>query len=715
MTSSRDILRQEVSPHYSEPEVHPLVSPRHEDVPTWNILPSYQLYEATFSKTLSISKEDLKLDPPSYEQSSPNELLGTGDGYFAGVSIPSSNDQPARSTTISPTSSTSTPASSYPAESSRWENSILGNTHKLKRVGTQKQPHPLKINIQLIDGPGEIGKVPNLIEDPFEIEYQQGDSLFGYVTVRNDSSADVPFNMFSVVFEGKVSVMNTIGDTIDSKCPLIFYKFLNMFDYNASWTPAFIDTNVRESGIDPIDGTTLQFPMERVFAPKTTYKKFFTFTIPEKLLDCACEIHNLSQHCEALPTIGLAREQFLIELRRLREQQRPPVSAQSTRPQLKATSSSSSIGSKNGVHKVLKTRIKDFSFPDTAISYSIEARVVGKASDYPKIFKDSIQDEFVLVNESSCYVRLIPRERLSQDVSKDQILRESKLVYENIISRIDESLENDQTSGKTPMRKSSTRKLPHLYKPMEKLSISSPPIYSLTIPCIKKATLTSAAKSIGVISLSTPKRTYVLPYVTHETKATKKINSRITIPLDFTFQGTKSPPELKNISVELIAFTYRSKKYPVPIEFYHDLLFTNSSSTNQSFEHIVTNKFQRYLTTINKLSQVVGWENINVSKQLFMDIKSLAKLQPKYTSIRADHVEISPLKWCKTSGANSSEYSGETVVSINEKTFHTESDICLVPSFQSCIIGRLYYLKITISMQHAEPIVMKIPINIEKS
>ena len=50
--------------------------------------------------------------------------------------------------------------------------------------------------------------------------------------------------------------------------------------------------------IDPIDGSALCFKKEKIIFPGITYKRFFTFRIPNNLLDSECNDHALSKHVE---------------------------------------------------------------------------------------------------------------------------------------------------------------------------------------------------------------------------------------------------------------------------------------------------------------------------------------------------------------------------------------------------------------------------------
>lgn len=657
-------MHQGPSPPY-EPStgVPPLSSPEHEDIPTWNILPSYQLYQSTFSKNILLSNDDLTFEPPDYEDDA-NTRQGI-PGYFDGVTVENAGS--------------SLPRSSSPLVSTlptRWENSIHGNTHKLKRLTSSSSCSNLKISIVLTHGPGEPGKLPLDVIDPKKIEFKQGDTVNGYVTITNTSSKPIPFSMFFVVFEGKVSVRKPGGSDInDPKYALIYYKFMNMFDYNASWTPAQLDSTLNGMNIDPLDRSVLRFPLNgKLFEPLVTYKKYFSFKIPERLLDAACEEHNLQLHCEIQPSIGLPREQFLIELRKLRRNspasRRGDNSLTGKRNNIDSYMVSGDVGNTqggSGLNDVLRSSIKDISFPDTAISYSVEARVIGKASSYPEVFNtkkfESIEDdEFIIVDEESCFVRIVPKRRINLEEDRNQILKESKLVFEDLVKRVKEivNLGRNLQAGEPISRPPSCEliKRPQLYtgKSESSLALASSSslesCYRLSTNCTKK--LLSSSKFLGEFICQTPKLKYVIPYViprqyTHKNSSVKQFGGTgINIPLEFIFKGIK-PPEIKLFSVDLIAFTYRSKKYPVPIEIYHDLIFKNKPLSKiqsfDNFDYYVVEPFQKYLDELIQLTKQFGSEVLQIDKKLIMDIKSLANLQTKFNTVKVEQARLSPTKW----------------------------------------------------------------------
>ena len=109
-----------------------------------------------------------------------------------------------------------------------------------------------------------------------------------------------------------------------------------------------------------------------------------------------------------------------------------------------------------------------------------------------------------------------------------------------------------------------------------------------------------------------------------------------------------------------------------------------------------------------------------------MDVKSIAKLNVKYTTLKVDNVKVKPKQGVSTHWeAEEASFSHKMTLNISFSKLLskdssgsyedlTQEPIVLVPSFQSCIIGRLYYLKINAKLQNGEPITLKVPVTIER-
>ena len=66
------------------------------------------------------------------------------------------------------------------------------------------------------------------------------------------------------------------------------------------------------------------------------------------------------------------------------------------------------------------------SFLDSCLAYRIDARVIGKASDYKyKVDKD----QYVVSKEASCPIRVVPTPNLEMEYNFQQLKQEAELYY----------------------------------------------------------------------------------------------------------------------------------------------------------------------------------------------------------------------------------------------------------------------------------------------
>lgn len=700
----------------SQPILHPMVSPAVEEVPIWNILPSYQLYESTFAKVMDPLIEDFNEEPPLYDDSPPHLVTPEAENdYFSrNANIPGSG------------------SSARPPEP-RWENTILANAHRMKNVDEFNKlvAENLTIDIVLTKKPGIKGRKPD-IYDPLELEFLQGDSIHGYVIVENTGNEPLSFDMFSVVFEGRVSVNS--NEASSGTKPLLFYKFLNMFDYNASWTPVFFEGQLPNTHdyIDPIDGSTLQFPYKRQLKPGVVYKKFFNFTIPENLLDCSCEPHELPQHCVLFPSIGLDKYVFLQRLRKLREVPRPNTAMVSPKGQIVTQN-----GHKNIKKKSPNLITRDYGFPDTSISYSVETRVIGKRTMYEKAITPN-NEEFIIVKEASMPLRIIPRDIESSTVGTNCPIAEKH--YKSFVKSIEKSIETGRRlqEGKESeilTRKSSTVKQSYTGSP--KTSKQQINVYKVHFP-YKRKILTQPSKVMGLLNAIVEKREHVLRYETPynyktvtavDSKKSSMLKAQINLEYISTEGENKAikPPEIRGVCAKIAICTIRSKKYPIPIEFSQELMFRNIVGGDDSVEKYVIAPFKKYLEELKKLIEIYGTQALGIKRQTIMDVKSLANLETKSTLLKVDNIQIISQgglgNWRKTDDSTKVENSFELTVDI-QSLFVKDSKrptedklngaLTLVPSFQSCIICRYYYLLVEIKLGNGDTLPVKIPIKISK-
>ncbi|ODV80790.1 ubiquitination pathway protein [Suhomyces tanzawaensis NRRL Y-17324] len=726
-----------------------------------NILPSYQMYQSTVSKHLTPTSEDMRTDPPGYEltpqTSNASNASNNSVEYLRSL----------------PTSPVNNPQEFLDAASgsvAQFDDTILENVHKLKRLTSINKELSKSLNIQiyLTEKIGKIGEKPKII-DPLGVELRQGDYIFGYILVTNKTKQDIPFDMFSVVLEGLITYGNMKNSIVQPPSHIV--RFLNMFDFNASWNDACLDRLPSDHNnpyipineIDPVDGTHVNFNYKKILEPNITYKKFFTFRMPEKLLDSTCE-HGLVKHLQIPSSLGISKNEIITALRR----------------KWKENDESNEESARERVKNVTYASItNDFAFQDCSIDFSISARIIGKASDYEHLVQrnalphlNPTGDEYVVANEDYCYLRVINVTNSIFESNRSMINEEAKLIYDNMINKINEKIvlgkelmsREQKASLNTSIAnlqhsESSTNLQPtssaaelakmqqSYYKKVNPTHqrVHRDNVYEVFMP-YKKKSVFGTSKIIGLIACSTPKTEYRVNY--NPLDRFKKPNdpippTEVKIPIDLTFVFSDNHstilPDLKRISVELVCLTIKSKSLPIPVVFHPDMLFENKSKGTDNFDLVTIRKFQKYAIELSKIIKEVGFEALEMDKELIQDVKCLANLSSKYDHLKITNTKIEPLDSSDSHNFLSSiPWESETLTSSTStgqveeqikyfKKFNLKVDIknavpslstapefCLVPDFQSCLLSRLYYLKVNLKCPNGDKIAFRVPLVLQK-
>ncbi|RLV93094.1 Ubiquitin ligase-binding protein BUL2 [Spathaspora sp. JA1] len=718
------------------PPPHPLSRINSDDELINNILPSYHMFASTVSKNLVPTNENFRIDPPMYEMT---PVTSTTNASLLPSQSLDNNSAPQEYSAIVQEGESS--SNEYNQESADiWKNNILNNVDKLPSITNTKGyiSDKLDVVITVTDKVCQKGIKPEVI-NPLQKEYNSGDYVHGYVTIRNTSDKPIPFDMVYVVFEGCVTVLDYTNGVLNVESePITRFKFLNMLDLFASWSYANIDRLSTDNGdpydwcdgeIDPYDNTLLSIDVKRLFQPNVTYKRYFTFRIPEKLLDNTCEEHSLNLHCEVPPTLGIDRNTV------------SPLQA--------LTNKSLSV--------------KDLAIIDTNVSYSIDARVIGKASDYNYKVE---RDQYLVAKKASCPIRVVPQSNFERFVNYNSLHEECQIYYKAFVDQVINKIEygsellnvslklgTDLLSPQISTSENDGNKLRQLYQSSETTSPSSfqdskdnitneeQETYQY-MTSLKKKSLTGSSKHLGIISLSTPKTSYSINYVKPSRFGHSTIENQLKVPLELNYHtdtsSSLSLPQVKSVNVELVSLTIRSKKHPIPIEFTPEMCFPEKyidykggNGLVPNFDHIIIKQFHIYLDSFHKLIKELGNDIIKIETQLYRDVKSLASLGTKYINLQIPDVtytrhdeqgtsagsqpNVKTIPWKQQ---DKSSYSMKFEVNLNLNSVCLKgnvdnNEITLVPSFQGCILTRIYYIKVSVKLSRGEVLVVNVPLTIQ--
>lgn len=673
----------------------------HRPKPVCLILPSYHMYSHLYRPP---SASDSTREPPIYLRLN----LSTSESLFLTRRASEQSHRPGEAP-LDPMQ--------IVAADAQWESTIIDNIHDLKNLLATDNPHAVntKIEVHFTEHTGVVGQ-PAVEVDPRFWEYNKGDTVAGYVLIENLSDEPVPFDMFYLLFEGLLVVNGAQ------------HNFLQMFDFSASSNPANINrfaTNwyyCAECGgddaVDPVDGSHLSFPSLNLLKG-VVYKRFFSFKIPEYLLESTCS-HQLPGHTCVPPLM-------------------------------------------RGQARIVGGDLRDFSFPETSVTYGVMARFIGRKSHYnvdlgwlalcsrPTVV-DSDGDEYIILQEQTLEIRVIQRE---PDFNPDQVRVGSlfnKSLYENLHARANEAIDQGKQllSMETTAEPLETQKLRQLYVAPEGTNEKTPGprVYSVTRTVVRKLLIHGTAK--GKLTLLLPYHTQLLHYI-HPLKFRalaeqdqphlKGRRWQVQLPVTLTWDGPR-PPLLYLFFIEFVVHTFQlDVRHRIPLEFHHD--FIHNQARNHSHPRAtalegvdelkgMVDDTRDLLKEIDSLLKQAEPGTYRVEKRLVDDLKGISMLKvkanhlviPKLRSTNGEklnHRYINNQEWVRQpDGTYSKTFDVDVDLDSMQLKGYPLSDVracdrfTLVPSFQSCHLGRMYHLRVTAGLLTGEYIHLKLPVNVAK-
>lgn len=637
--------------------------------PLWNILPSYAMYSNSFYQNPADPPE--YLDSTSTEQSQQNSAIGS-------LGTTTNSDADNAPVTVDD-------------QNTMWENCILDNIHKLQNISDSNNEVSKNIKIDTYFTK-EICKMngPFEIIDPSKFEYKQGDYINGFITIENNNDFLVPFKMMYVLFEGTV----TIGKSKKN--------FLQMFDFSGSFQNSThvnrLVTEYQNSYVCPYlvdkEGFHLSFT-QSTMRPGTKYKRFFSFKIPNHLLDNECPSYTLESHVLLPPSLG---------------------------------------------------GVKDFSHMSTSINYNVHCRFIGKASTYNfnpakenVLVTNSEGDEYVIFKERSSEVRVIAK---SNPIKLESVVYQD-LLYNNLIKRIDEKLmlgnklskilqlqKFDQIDNlvdclQEQIAKESTNKIEQLYTPSAVGKIPPTKYLEFKVDPIK-----SILKKQSPLKVITPDVNYEIPYIPLKKFRSKGSSPNVNLSIPFQFiSAENSEPKFKFLHTDVVCLTIKSDT-PIPLEFNHKMVYKNSKpnesmfKSTDNFQNNIVNFFRQKFFKVKELSKSVNIENIKLEKSLLDEIKTLASLQEKTINLTIKDAQISQdgqltksIKWVRNSDSVVAKLNVEldmAKLSMKGVGPNSSTDFTLLPDFQGCYLGRMYFLKMYFEFQNYRALV-HLPLSVVNS
>lgn len=636
----------------------------------WNILPSYEYLNNQFIKLN---------EPPTYQDelsgaSLPPSLV-SGSSSASTISAGAYRHQESQ---ITPEAITFDDAGSNP-----WQATVLDNVGYLNNMTYSGNlfTENLKINTYFIKEVAEFNQPVELIDS--HTDYKQGDTINGYVTIEN-TTQDTPikFKMFYLLFEGIVKFKSK---TI---------KFLEMFDMAASSHGVHVNRLITEYQWNEkcplrIDSEGYHHTMpSHVVKPKTKYKRFFSFKIPNQLLDNQTEHHNCVTHLNIPPEIG---------------------------------------------------KFKDFGVMHSFIKYQVTSVFIGKAMNYDfnpekknALVFNHCGEEYVILKSENVPISIVPKVYYDPEVMVYQ-----NLYYKHFDKKVNQTLQIMSKVSKVINHTNKSNRYNHTVNQLiqsitdqinlgdnnkvDQLFVSTNQEKFINSGSSKdiviNLTTQSLLKSIS-LQLVTPHNMYRMKYISPNSNETPDI---LNIPITII---CKSSLQLKYFQAELCVLTIGSEQQ-IPLEFTHDIIFKNNNAQSapihdrDTFKQNVIEYYKRKLNEFRKLLKVINTDNIKVEKNLIQDIECLSLLSEKTINlliktpqlIQNQQVVKQP-QWINGKTQFSLKLDMANLCVRGSSSLKPFTDFTLLPSFQSSNIARMYYLRVWLQFNHSQ-VLFKVPVCIE--
>ncbi|CDR37556.1 CYFA0S01e12090g1_1 [Cyberlindnera fabianii] len=702
----------------------------------FDVLPSFEMHRAVHDS--SYFRGQSTEEPPEYSQEATPSIArlatsSTSNDQTSSTDADASEPASLAATLSSHRSSIATASTDYssisdqdiPSESIGLDDPT--NVHKLPRMAVSPK---LTVQVNVTKSAPRIGQKQEM--ESMLKEYTSGDLIHGYVVIENATDREIPFHMFYVTLQGHVSIVDSESKKLYNR------RFLHMIDLNASWSFGCISPscNVQyKYGDKDWDDCYLGLPPNRVLAPQTKYKKFFTFKVPYKLLDNTCR-HGQELHTLLPPSLGVNR-----------------YFKNGKYSQIQINDA---LGYGHSGRRGSPILTRDMS-NDKTINYSINASLI---AFHPTLKDRSGQPMPAVMCDEDYAVRFIPFgfgvslfssnkaiSRLKQQVQGSIKNAQRKLMLsiegnEDAVAQLDNEIKLQQLTlahGENvtrhdlafPLRNQSHSDISrvdikHLYVPQASKSLFG-----------KKKSLTSNEAGWITITTHVPKDglPYVSPSLLRKTNDVSELNAlglanyemmnnslspdekkKLTsldfdfsfLPSDMASMKMTSPPEISQIVCKLVVGNVSSTS-SIPVKMWSDFFICD----NEKFEKM-RREFADFDAELAKIKAEFDARELHIERyidrSIFEDVKAMKELK--------SDVSVHPVFKTTLSEKNSQTWSrGEDGSWSRHVKVHLEfHDLIretLVPNFQSCLLSRIYCIQTEFKFRNSQKIAMvRVPIRL---
>lgn len=752
----------------------------------FDVLPSFQMFQSILRRDDSQFNENLRDTPPVYDagdandpiqgQPTPGEVTNPDPGVISLDHILNAHEQPDDPSDM-PREDEVHPLVA-PYVNTNVGMSPLDNIDKLAKATNPALDISINVTKQV-----PMPHVINERETRLKM-YSSGDVVNGYIIISNTSDKPIEFGLFTVSLDGTVKCAEKAESLNSAFLEAARYKkiwikkFIKMYDLNASYGYTHIPNSAgikyEEHSVDPSDMCYLGLPDNRVLQPHTKYKKFFTFKFPEQLLDNTCA-HRCASHILPPPSFGVDRTCFYGKGESIQINKALGYGYLHVRGTPLAT--------------------KDYSFDETSVSYTIEAKIIDKAN--PKDRGDFSEFEvnvpnngkdYVISRSNQYFLEFVPHMKnngpivnnveLDKAIMKEhaQLLTWKLFDYYNkfVEQEIEEKLGSPEltpTESKLKILTISDALQPLLDEKKECKSYDEEPMICTHVPVNvfgrKKKMILSSLVQIGTATMKVRIPDMPIPYMLPKLLMKYNIQDLEMSPADsqgiepitsmpvpaptklfdpfslrpsitnageniFSYnvsspQHCKSlevhllfdshdltykPPQIGLMELNLVCWSFRAD-YPIPFKIGHDFLYTNEArqdERNNNVADITRQNLQAIKDKAFGYRRFLKESDMYIARDAYLYLQSVKTFLVKKDTVKDyfrtltshTHGELlnSESEWKSEHRPGTAQLRWLRTMEVPLETINRHS-IHLVPSFQNCVIGRLYCLQVVIKFKGA--------------
>ncbi|KAM9934323.1 hypothetical protein OXX80_006074 [Metschnikowia pulcherrima] len=194
----------------------------------------------------------------------------------------------------------------------------------------------------------------------------------------------------------------------------------------------------------------------------------------------------------------------------------------------------------------------------------------------------------------------------------------------------------------------------------------------------------------------------------------------LDIELHFNgFADDIKPPVISSVDFELVAWSYRTD-YPIPLPFEHDFFYTKPHVAGAVIQHDDVESTKENLSclkdTVNHYISFLRDTKTYISQNTYSYLKGLSKMGIKKDTIKEYFQNIHASPQFGNDDWTGKKVDFDTVrwsksLKLPLKVLN-KNNITLPPSFQSCLVGRLYSIQVIVRLKGGEDPQNKIKLSV---